>query len=235
MKRIISILILFFCFFTAANAWVYTTVNPNKNGWNYFYSQSIKIKSENGDLVFKLCVAQHRNSGKLSYFFIYEPSKPQYLRWDDPENAPKNYKKGFIMKVRDGKSNVFDMTCTDDSEWKIEKITQKVDQTLKGEAIFDENYKIDQIEVWYSVSKEDFYNVMDNGFKKIRIETTSPHRYDDYNFNAKQSEACAKTFQKHLKNMMKEVDKIEKRLVESRKKLDEQPPQPQKAQTIEEF
>ncbi len=236
MKKLIYLSILFCSLFCMeAHAWVYTTVDPDKNGWNYYYSQEIKIKSEEGPLVFKLCIAQKRSTGELQYFLFYLPEKPQYLRWDTPENAPKNYKKGFTMKVRDGLGDVFDLTTPHDKEWKIEKITLKTGETITGGTIFETSHKIDQITIWYSISKEDFYKIVDNGFKKIRVETTSPHRYDDYNFTPKQTKACAKDFRKHLNNMLKKVDEIEKELVKSREELKNKPAAPQKAKTVEEF
>lgn len=223
MKKLICILFVIALAAMKADAAVWTTLVPHDNGWNYYYSEPIKLKHQDGKLTYKLCVAQKRSTGELSYFIFYLPPEPEYLKWTRPENAPKNYKKGFIMKVRDGKNNVIDMTVTTDKAWKIEKITQKTGETLKGDAIFDTTHKIDQIEVCYRVSKDDFYNIVDNGIKKVREENTSPDRYFDYNFSEKQTESSAKDLRKHLNNMLKKVDEIEKKLVVSRKQQSGKP------------
>lgn len=236
MRTFYSVILFIFalsCF--KANALVYTILDPGSNGWNYYYSQPIKMDCEEGKVVFKLCIAQRRSTGDLQYFFLYLPPEPQYLLWDTPEKAPKNFKKGFVMKVRDGVGNVFDLTSTGNFEWKIEKITQKTGETLSGGPIFESSYKIDQLEVWYKISKENFYNIIDNGLKKLRVETTSPDRYEDFNFTEKQTRNTAKDFNKHLKNMLKKVDEIEEKLVKSRAKLKESKPEPTKQKTIEEF
>lgn len=73
------------------------------------------------------------------------------------------------------------------------------------------------------MSKDDFYNIVDNGIKKVREENTSPDRYFDYNFSEKQTESSAKDLRKHLNNMLKKVDEIEKKLVVSRKQQSGKP------------
>lgn len=218
-----------------AYSWVYTTLNPHKNGNNYYYSQPIKISSIDGKLTFKLCIAQYRPTGKLNYFFIYLPPEPQYLIWDTPEKAPVNYKDGSIMKVRDGMNEVFDMTVMGDSNWKIEVVKQKKGETLGGSPIFEETREIEQIEVLYNLSKEDLYRIVDNGFKKIRIENTSPDGYWDFNFSEKQTKESAKDIRKHLNNMMKKVEETERALVKSREELKNKKPEPQKKKVVEEF
>lgn len=236
MRKFYSIILLIFalsCF--KANAWVYTTLEPDSNGWNYYYSEPIKMDSEEGKVVFKICIAQKRSTGELQYFFLYLPPEPKYVVWDTPEKAPKNFKKGFVMKIRDGVGNVIDLTLSYNYDWKIEKITQKAGETLKGSPIFETTYKIDQLKVWYKASKENFYSIVDNGFKKIRVETTSPDRYEDFNFTEKQTKSTSKDLKKHLKNMLKRVDEIEKKLVKSRAKLSESNAEPTKQKTVEEF
>lgn len=236
MKTICSVIAFIcalFCF--EANAWVYTTLTPDNNGWNYYYSEPIKMDSKDGKVVFKLCIAQRRSTGELQYFFLYLPPEPEYVVWDTPEKAPKDFKKGFVMKVRDGAGNVYDLTLSRNYEWEIEKITQKSGETLKGSPIFDTTYKVEQLEVWYRASKENFDCIVDNGFKKLRIESTSPDRYEDFNFSEKQTRETSKDLKKHLKNMLNKVDEIEKKLVKSREKLRDSKPEPKKQKTIEEF
>lgn len=226
--QILSVLFVALFTYLSGNAWVYTTVDPHDTGWNYYYSEPIKLDGQDGKVVLKLCMAQKRSTGDLGYFILYLPEQPKYVVWETPEKAPKNYKKDFVMKIRDGAGDVFDLKATRDFTWKIEKITVKKGSTLTGKPLYDESYKIDDLVVWYRLSKDEFYKIVETGIKKIRVETTSPDRFEDYNFTDKQANSIAKNFKKHHDNMLKRVDEIEKKLVKSREANKNSKPQPKK-------